>query len=139
MCTVISYQNGNTYFGRNLDLERGYGEKVVITPRHYEFRMRCVDSLVSRHAMIGMAVVMNDFPLYFEATNEFGLSGAGLNFPGNAYYHEYVAGMDNVASFELIPWILGQCESVDEAKIRMKNLNVVNVDFCENFSNLIFT
>ena len=129
MCTAISYHNGDTYFGRNLDLERGYGEQVVITPRRYEFPMRCSDAFVSYHAMVGMALVMNDFPLYFEATNECGLSAAGLNFPGNAYYHEYVAGMDNVASFELIPWVLGQCESVDDAKKIMRNLNVLNVDF----------
>jgi hypothetical protein len=31
--------------------------------------------------MIGMACVIDDFPLYFEAMNEKGLSIAGLNFP----------------------------------------------------------
>ena len=40
MCTAISYKNGDAYFGRNLDLERGYGENVVITPRRFAFTMR---------------------------------------------------------------------------------------------------
>lgn len=131
MCTAISYQNGNTYFGRNLDLERGYGEKVVITPRQYEIPMRCTGSIGAHYAMIGMAAVVNDFPLYFEATNERGLSAAGLNFPGNAYYESYIDGMDNVTPYEFIPWILGQCGSVGEAQTMMKNLNLVNVDFSE--------
>lgn len=129
MCTAISYQNGDTYFGRNLDLERGYGEKVVITPRGFEICYRCTDAATSRYGMIGMALVTEGVPLYFEATNERGLSGAGLNFPGNAFYPEYQLGKDNVAPFEFIPWILGHCASVDEAKVRMEKLNLVNVSF----------
>ena len=36
-----------------------------------------------------MAAIIDNFPLYFEATNEKGLSMAGLNFPDNAVYFEY--------------------------------------------------
>ena len=79
MCTAISYKNVDAYFGRNLDLERGYGECVVITPRQYEFTMRYTKSMTFHYAMIGMATVVNEFPLYYEATNEKGLSMAGLN------------------------------------------------------------
>ena len=37
MCTGIRFSdnNGNMYFGRNLDWSVGYGQKVVITPRNY--------------------------------------------------------------------------------------------------------
>lgn len=38
--------------------------------------------------MIGMAHVTDDYPLYYEAINEKGLGMAGLNFVGNAVYHE---------------------------------------------------
>ena len=89
MCTAISYKNGDAYFGRNLDLERGYGESVVITPRQYVFTMRHIKPMDSHYAMIGMATVVDQFPLYYEATNEKGLSMAGLNFPGNAVYYDY--------------------------------------------------
>lgn len=132
MCTAISYQNGDTYFGRNLDLERGYGERVVMTPRNYEIRMRCLEPLVRHYGMIGMAAVVDDYPLYFEATNEKGLSAAGLNFPENAYYPDFERGKDNVTPFEFIPWILGNCATVDEAKVQMKNMNLVNVGFSDN-------
>ena len=86
MCTAISYRSEGSYFGRNLDLDRGYGERVVITPRNFEFKMRCSTDICRHYAMIGMATVIDGYPLYFEATNEKGLSMAGLNFPKNASY-----------------------------------------------------
>jgi len=44
MCTAISYKTKCHYFGRNLDLERGYGECVVITPRNFPFTFRFAQS-----------------------------------------------------------------------------------------------
>lgn len=131
MCTAISYKNKDVYFGRNLDLERGYGESVVITPRQYIFQMRRAKSMASHYAMIGMATVVDEFPLYYEATNEKGLSMAGLNFPGNAVYYEYDDKKDNITPFEFIPWILGQCTSVSEAKQLIRKINLVNINFSE--------
>ncbi len=40
MCTSIIYTAGDSYFGRNLDLEIPFGEEVVVTPRDYEFKFR---------------------------------------------------------------------------------------------------
>ena len=131
MCTAVTYRSGASYFGRNLDLERGYGERVVITPREYEIRMRCVNPLPSHYAMIGMAAVVDDAPLYYEATNERGVSMAALNFPENAVYYEFAEGKDNVAPFEFIPWILAQCSCIDEAKTLLEKINLVNINFNE--------
>ena len=123
MCTAICYRSNSSYFGRNLDLDRGYGEGVVITPRNYEIKMRYEKSIRSHYAMIGMATVVNDYPLYYEATNEKGLSIAGLNFPGNAVYHHFAEGKDNVAPFEFILWILAQCACVNEARALLDKIN----------------
>ena len=131
MCTAISYKTKDSYFGRNLDLERGYNESVVITPRNFEFKMRLVEPLKSHYAMIGMATVVDQVPLYYEATNEQGLSMAGLNFPGNAAYYECAENKDNIAPFELIPWVLGKCSNIDEVKTLLDNLQLVNVNFSE--------
>jgi len=131
MCTAISYRSKDRYFGRNLDLERGYGESVVITPRNYEFEMRCVNSLKTHYAMIGMATVVNNIPLYYEATNEFGLSMAGLNFPGNAHYFDFDDSKENITPFEFIPWILGQCKTISEVKEVLSRMNLVNINFSE--------
>lgn len=129
MCTAILYKSNHTYFGRNLDLERGYQEQVVITPRNFRFAMRQANPLVHHYGMIGMATVAEGYPLYYEATNEKGLSMAGLNFPGNAVYGKEVPGKDNIAPFELIPWVLGQCATLGEAKALLENGNLVDVDF----------
>ena len=131
MCTAISYKSKDTYFGRNLDLERGYGESVVITPRNYELKMRRVDSLKTHYAMIGMATVVNNVPLYYEATNEFGLSMAGLNFPGNAFYFEFDDSKNNITPFEFIPWILGKCKTMSEVKEALNKINLVKINFSE--------
>lgn len=129
MCTAICYRNNTSYFGRNLDLDRGYGEKVVISPRYYKINMRCLDPIQSHYAMIGMATVVDGFPLYYEATNEMGLSMAGLNFPENAVYYSFKKGKDNVAPFEFIPWLLARCACIHEAKMLLGKINLVNIDF----------
>jgi len=131
MCTAILYKSNHTYFGRNLDLHRGYGEQVVITPRNFRLAMRQANPLLQHYAMIGMATVMDDYPLYYEATNEKGLSMAGLNFPGNAVYGKEIPGKDNVAPFELTPWVLGQCATLEDAKKLLVNCNLLNLNFNE--------
>ncbi|RAP53781.1 MAG: choloylglycine hydrolase, partial [Methanosphaera sp. rholeuAM270] len=118
------------YFGRNLDLEYSYNETVVITPQNYSFKFREVDNIDSHHAIIGMAFVVDNYPLYYEACNEKGLSMAGLNYY-EASYHDYDESKDNITPFEFIPWILCQCENVKEALELIKNINLVNINFSE--------
>ena len=89
MCTAISYKAKDFYFGRTLDYECSYGEEVVITPRHYQFSYSHMGECTTHYAMIGMAHVAEEYPLYYEAVNEKGLGMAGLNFVGNACYGEY--------------------------------------------------
>ena len=131
MCTAVTYYKKDHYFGRNLDLEFSYHETVTVTPRSYPFHFRNGRSLNYHDAMIGMAYVVDGFPLYYDATNEKGLSMAGLNFPDNADYKEAKEKCDNIAPFEFIPWILGQCANVDEARMLLQNINLVNLNFSE--------
>lgn len=131
MCTAIIFSPKDHYFGRNLDLEISFGQQVVVTPRNYEFKFRKMPSLKKHFALIGIALVNNNYPLYFDAANEKGLGMAGLNYPENAFYPEYKDGKDNVAPFEFIPWILGQCSTVDEAKKLIAKINLVKINFSE--------
>lgn len=133
MCTAISFHSKNHYFGRNLDLEYHYNETVVITPREYCFSFRDTQTQKTHNAMIGMAIIVDNYPLYYDATNEYGLSMAGLNFPGNAAYFPCKEGKMNIAAFELIPWILGQCRNISEAKNILPNLNITDVAFNTSF------
>ena len=131
MCTAATYQTKDFYFGRTLDYEFSYGDEVTITPRSYPFRFREQGCITSHYAIIGMAYVTEDYPLYYDAMNEAGLAMAGLNFVGNACYWDHVDGKDNIAQFEFIPWILGRCASVQEARRAMENLNLLNTPFSD--------
>lgn len=131
MCTAVSFLTKEHYFGRNLDLEYSYIETIAITPRNYPFHFRKKETLKSHYAMIGIAYVQNGYPLYYDATNEKGLSMAGLNFPHYADYKPETVGKDNIAPFEFIPWILGQCATVAEAKILLGKINLMEEHYNE--------
>lgn len=135
MCTAISFKTKDHYFGRNLDLEYSYEESVTITPRNFSFHFRKEREFKKHYAMIGMAYVQDDYPLYYDATNEKGLSMAGLSFPGNAVYLSEQSDKYNVAPFELIPWVLGQCKDVKEARKLLERTNVVDRMFRKDLPN----
>lgn len=133
MCTAATYKTKDFYFGRTLDYEFSYGEEVTVTPRNYPFSFLNEGKLESHYAMIGMAHVANSYPLYYDAVNEKGLGMAGLNFVGNADYKAVCEGKDNIAQFEFIPWILGQCATVKEAKELILKINITNIPFAPQY------
>ena len=107
MCTCMTFKTKDHYFGRNLDLEYRFNEKVVITPRNYPFS------------------------LYAEATNEKGLSIASLHFPENAYYNGIEKEKINITPYEFIPWALGNFSSIEELGKELISLNITNIPFKE--------
>lgn len=150
MCTAAVYKTKDFYFGRNLDYEFPYGEEVTITPRNYPFSFRFLGEMKHHYAMIGMAHVAENYPLYYDAVNERGLGIAGLNFVGNAVYKDPVlrktkgrvdenkdgaaeAEIDNVAQFEFPLWLLGQCASVQEVRALLTQINITNTPFNEKY------
>ena len=134
MCTCINFKTKDNYFGRNLDLEYRFNEKVVITPRNYEFKLKNGSVINTKYSIIGMATVSGDYPLYAEASNEKGLSIAGLYFPNNAYYFDNDDNKLSLAPYELIPYFLGMYSSIKEIKELILNLNITNVPFSDKYS-----
>ena len=133
MCTGLSFTTEDHYFGRNLDLEFSYNEKVTVTPRNFPFEFRRIPSITSHFAMIGIATTEDGYPLYYDATNEKGLSMAGLNFPDNADYKTDAPGKTNITPFEFIPWVLGLYETVDQVEAALAEVNLVDISFSEAF------
>lgn len=131
MCTAATYKTRDHYFGRNLDLEYSYQESVTVTPRNYPLHFRRMGDMDTHYALIGIATVIDGYPLYYEATNEKGLSMAGLAFWGLAAYYPETEGKDNIASFEFIPWILGQCETIAQVKKLLSRINLTDISFKE--------
>ena len=129
MCTAITLQTRDFYFGRTLDYEHSWGEEVVVMPRNFPLAFRHEGILKSHYAILGMACVKDGYPLYFDGINEQGLAMAGLNFVGNAVYGKPLAERANIAQFEFIPWILARCASVGEARALLKDLNLTDTPF----------
>ena len=86
----------------------------------------------TKHALIGMGTVLKEYPLYAEASNEKGLSLAGLYFPENAYFFEEKEEGLNLAPYELFPYFLGLYEAVAEVRELLKNVTLTNIPFAEN-------
>ena len=129
MCTAITYQTRDFYFGRTLDYEISFSEEVTLTPRDFPLPFRHRDTINSHYAILGMAHVVQDYPLYFDAMNEKGLCMAGLNFVGYASYSKAEPGKDNIAQFELLPWILSQCATAAEARKLLERINITYTAF----------
>jgi len=136
MCTTVVYRTKDDYFGRNLDLEYSYNETITITPRRFPFVFHNGRRVDSHYAIIGMAYVYEGYPLYYDGINEKGLAVAGLHFPGNAVYG-VVSDVsekkkEEIAPYELLPWILCQCENLEQTRELLEKTRLVHVDFRKN-------
>lgn len=126
MCTCIAYRDGNRFFGRNLDLDHSFEEQIMVTPRRYAMHFCYVPDMEQHYAMAGMAAGISGYPLYADAVNETGLAMAALYFPDNASYSRPREGRYNIASFEVIPWILGQCRNLEEVRSIAGSMNITD-------------
>lgn len=138
MCTGILFRNGNcSYFGRNLDLQYQLANEPAICPRKYVLNYRHLESMNDHSAIVGMAMTRYGYPLFFEGINEYGLGAASLNFPGYGQYSpRTIEGKKNVCSFELIPYILTTCKSIEDAKKELSEICIVADDFNENIKSV---
>lgn len=133
LCTAATYKTDDFYFGRTLDYEFSYGEEIVICPQNFAFNFRHSEKIKNHYAIIGTAHVSDGYPLYYDAVNEQGVCVAGLNFIGNAFYPNPQPQTNNIAQFELIPWILSQCASVCEVRKLLSKTTVVATPFSKRF------
>lgn len=115
MCTVICLPE-SSLFGRTLDYERGFSERVLFTPRG---GMHSGGGR-NEYAMLGTGVTAMEGSLYFDGLNECGLMGAALNFPRYAVYG--IGEGEEVESGLLLSRLLGSCKNVGEVAEKMGGL-----------------
>ena len=132
MCTSIAFTQP-LLFGRNLDLEVPFGQQVAIAPQDLPFRFHHRPPMNHHKALIGMANVAGETPLYAEAMNLEGLYMAGLNFPGNAYYFPDREDPAWVAPYELIPLVLGSCSTLAQARQLLEGIQVAAIPFAPGY------
>ena len=107
MCTAATYLTKDFYFGRTLDNTLSYNEEVVVTPRNYPFHFKKVESMQTHYAMIGVACVMKDYPLYYDAINEKVLEWQGLILWEMRFMEKRRRGSAIYRSLNLFPGFLG--------------------------------
>lgn len=130
MCTAARFTDdqGNMFFGRNLDWSFDYGQGVMRTPGN-----AAVPAAFERpadpargHDVIGVGITALGVPLYFDCANDAGLAVAGLNFPQSAHYAAGpVNGTVNVAAYEFPYWVARNFGSVAEARAALADVTVV--------------
>ena len=133
MCTAISLPGG--FFGRTLDLHQSPGERVCRLDRGHSLSLRCGGTAVSCAAMIGMAHESEGTPLFYDAMNEHGLAMAALRFPDHCAYHGAQAGKLNLAPFEVIPYVLGACRTLEDARKLLACANIADASFSPALPN----
>ena len=139
MCTSLALPapNGAHLFGRTLDLDAHFGESVTLAPRRYPFSFADCYPHTHHYALLGMAAVADSpaargYPLYAEAMNEKGLCMAGLRLAESAVYADTPrGGWLNLAPWELIPYLLGTCATVGEARAALGDIWVVDKPFSD--------
>ncbi|WP_455138564.1 choloylglycine hydrolase [Thermophilibacter sp.] len=130
MCTAVRFtgKTGTMYFGRNLDWTQGYGERVVVTPPAAAVppAFERPDDPARGRAVIGMGIVADGIPLYFDCGNDAGLAVAGLNFPQSARYADApAADRTNVAAYEFPYWACRNFSTLAEVRAALAHVTVV--------------
>ena len=68
MCTVISKSIDRLYFGRNMDIEKGFGEEMVFVPRNFPLSFKAERTVEHHNAFMGIGAVsvgvIRIYPLY---------------------------------------------------------------------------
>ena len=126
MCTAFS---SPPYFGRTLDHHQSFSEQIALCPQNAPLSFRALPAMERHFAFWGMASEQEGVPLYYDAFNETGLFMAGLLFSESACYLPPKEGAYNVAPFELIPWILGQCPTLSSALALLPRVHLWNEAF----------
>ncbi len=151
MCTSLTLPlpDGSQLFGRTLDWHEHFHERVLHVPAGFAFsigrRGRDEDLGIppaGRYALLGMGTEAEGYPLFADAMNECGLCMAGLRF-ADAWYipmnmeppvppmgaEDSSAWVRGLAPWELIPYIVGFCATVDEARAALQGVRLIDLPF----------
>ena len=132
MCTCLFLKTKPNLFGRNMDIEYDLNESIMIVPRNYKIKYKKERENGRHFAFIGMGTIIDNYPFFFDATNEYGLSMALLNFKGNAKYYNFKKNKINIAPYELLLYVLSTCKTIKEVKEKIKRINIINEPYSNN-------
>ncbi len=147
MCTSITLplSDGTQLFGRTLDWHEHFDERILQVPQGFSFGLDRGNGrdlpARSRYAVLGMGTEADGYPLFADGMNEHGLCMAGLRFAQSAHYLPTTAtppeGILCLAPWEMIPYVLGFCSTLDEAREALARVRVVDRPFTRSDGGVI--
>lgn len=129
MCTAITLksQQGETFFGRNMDFSYEIEPHLYIVPRDYQWdNVLNGEKIRNSYRFIGIGQELDGLLAFFDGVNEMGFAAAALYFAGYAAYDVPPEPQvrDQIASFDFLHYILGKCASVKDLAVILKNLAI---------------
>lgn len=129
MCTSVNFLSttGDYFLARTMDFDFNLDGRPVVIPRHQHFNSDAHDAgYDTKLAFVGAGKNIGSYILV-DGVNERGLSGAALYFSDEAQYSDQPQShKTNLASHEVLNWILGNAESCADLANQLGDLNVVN-------------
>ena len=130
MCTAITLrsQQGETFFGRNMDFSYEIEPHIYIVPRNYQWDNVLNEGKIrDSYRFMGIGQELDGLLAFFDGVNEMGFAAAALYFAGDAAYDTQPEAQspDQISSFDFLHYILGRCASVKDLAVILKNLAIV--------------
>ena len=135
-CTGITLKSkdGATVAARTIEWAESVMDCMyVIVPKNQELQSLTPTGMdgvkfKSKYGFVGLAVEQKEFMV--EGLNEKGLSAGLFYFPNYGKYQPYDAAQKDkcLADFQVVSYVLSQCESVDEVKEILPKVRVINID-----------
>lgn len=131
MCTSVTFlsETGDNFLARTMDFAFELDGRPVVIPRRQHFDSAAdPNGYDTRLAFVGAGRDLGSGYILVDGVNERGFSGAALYFSGEASYADQIKpDHTNLASYEVLNWLLGNADSCADAADLIKKLNVVNV------------
>jgi len=128
--SIVS-KNRNIFFGRTMDFSYKLDPEIYISPRDYKWNTGLDNNVINnKYKFIGIGQNIGKIT-FADGTNELGLAGAVLFFPGYADYNNYensTANRISIASIDIINFVLGNCSDVQDAIKTLNNINIIGVE-----------
>lgn len=133
MCTAITLksQQGETFFGRNMDFSYDIDPHLYIVPKNYEWdNVLNMGKICNTYRFIGIGQELDGILAFFDGVNEMGFAAATLYFAGYAKYDtmpDQESG-EQIASFDFLHYMLGRCADIHDLRQMLENLSIVGFE-----------
>ncbi|ANK60193.1 penicillin acylase [Loigolactobacillus backii] len=129
MCTSLTYKNANDdwFLARTMDFGFELGGRPVAIPRRHHFTSDAsAEGFTTNYGFVGAGRNLNGYILV-DGVNEKGVGAAALYFNESVYADQPQNGATNLASHEVLNWILGNVASIPDLKKKFEKVNIMAV------------